>query len=238
MREREYYENWLKRGFTNLEITPFGLPLEKVIHIVSQRILEHYREGKLYSGDIPLKLDEAEPLGVWPRLIQADVKGELKYFVSKFERNQGFTKKQFLDLPDVSFPGYLVYLREQNLKIPRQGQGKTIGERKQMETNQTAQEYLHLFLGEKTRGLTPEDYLTFFLTHLEETNQVTDDLDEGGACFCVGAFHEPTGFVPDSYWGREYLQLTLGVGPSDKTAPNVGARPVVEIGNRKLLYSR
>ncbi len=250
-REPEKYDTWLKRGFASLEITPFGLPLEKIASVASQRILDHHGERGLFLGTEPLSVNEVEPVQIWEKLLRADVSGEMKYLMSQFGDSYGYTKQQILNLSQLSFPGYRLYLREDDLHIPREGHGEVVGDRKKIEANRTASEYLHSFLEEGTNGLTPEDFLTMFILHLEETNEVIDNLDTdsggfcvaayrmdtdqrgqslGGRCYCGVPIHEPNGHIPDAYWNRELNFLQIGGGPPNVRTPRIGARPIVEIG--------
>lgn len=69
---REKYEAKMKQGFTQIQFTPFGVPLEKLTTILEQRILSHYKEGKLLATkdnptdpDVKLELDTNQPLFKW-----------------------------------------------------------------------------------------------------------------------------------------------------------------------------
>lgn len=250
-KEREKYSEWMRKGFTNFKITPFGVPIKKIISIVAHRLTNHHRDGLLFSGEEKIPLNEAEPVRVWGQLLEGDINGTMKYLMSEFGNDHGYTKQQILNFSRTSFPGFRLFLQEDILHIPRQGRGRIVGGRKQIEANQTASEYLHLFREEGTKGLTPEDSLTAFIIHLEQTNKIMDDLETESGGFCVGAYcietaqqiqgrdlacycgvpyHEPNGHIPDIYWNREEGLLQIGGGPPTDHTPRIGARPIIEIG--------
>jgi hypothetical protein len=68
--------------------------------------------------------------------------------------------------------------------MPKQGQGKTLGGRRQLEIGSSTSEYLQTLQVEPYRGETGktlEDFITKFLTHLETTNEVSSDRYDDNA---------------------------------------------------------
>jgi len=242
----ELYRNKLEQGFTELEITPFGLPLETIAKTVEKAIVRHYKEGKLFSArknpggsteqPTPLELDENQPVYQWEGYKTADLDGRLVYYPKEFSNNHGGrTKAELLKQAEGrAFKGYNVFLREPNPNIPREGRGETKGGRKQLETNKQIKEYLRLIkTGEEYRGedgLTPEDRLTMLLTHLEKTDEAIDDYSGNGSIsFQVGTYFPSDGGVPNSYWDRGDRRLNLYRSDPDNRNSNFGAASGVRI---------
>ncbi|MBU1167025.1 hypothetical protein KKC60_01285, partial [Patescibacteria group bacterium] len=173
---KELFETKMKQGFTELEITPFGLPLERLIDVAKRSILKHHKEGKLFATKKnqddeseplePLELDENEPFYVWEELKDADTNGALVYYPKEFSKNhQGQTKQELLeDSKDSPFSGFNVYLREKDINIPREGQGQIQGGRSQLETGKSSEDYPNLLQAQQEyqheSGQTLEDWLT------------------------------------------------------------------------------
>ena len=66
------------------------------------------------------------------------------------------------------------------------------------------------------RGLTPEDWTAYFLTHLEQTNQVIDDWERRGELvWNLGACFSPFIEVPYAYWSRTSHQAGVSRGLPD-----------------------
>ena len=204
------FKKKMEQGFTELHITPFAVPLQKLTETVSQAIKRHYvsmpdpkdktktipdpQKTKLFTAKkdpadpneqlVPLGLDENQPLWVWDKYQEADTNGTLVYFPQQFtqENHQGQTKAEVLK-NQIKFPGYLITLQEKQVNIPAENQGETTQQRKQLEANLTPNDYLAKFKEDQYQqesGLTPEEWLTKFLIHLEKTNEVIDDYQGHG----------------------------------------------------------
>ncbi|MFA6376859.1 MAG: hypothetical protein WCX69_05680, partial [Candidatus Paceibacterota bacterium] len=77
-------------------------------------------------------------------------------------------------------------------------------------------------------GQTPEDWITMFLQHLEETGQVIDDFQGNGSVnYLLAAFHPSAGFVPSGRWSRGNRQAYLGRRDPRSRAGDCGARSAV-----------
>lgn len=247
-KNKEVYEKKIEQGFGELLITPFGMPLNRLIDALQQRILSHYKEGKLLAAkakpsdpDEPLNLNQNQPLWVWDEWRGSDENGQCVYYPKSFGKNnhQGKTKQEILDTQrEKSSPlaGWNISLIESNPVIPRQGKGKTIGGRKQLEANKSPEEYLELFRTDpqyaKEQGLTIEDWITLFIKHLEETNQVIDDFQgKGSISYLNGSFLSSPRLVARGYWYRGGAQASLvGSNPDDRFG-GCGLRPAVGVGN-------
>ena len=247
-KNREIYEKKIEQGFTEFLITPFGMSLNRLIDTLSKRILKHHKEGKLFAAkekpndpDEPLKLDQDQPLFVWDKWRGADKNGEIIYYPKSFDAtdHQGKTKQELLDIQREKmspFAGWSISLLESNLIIPRQGKGKTVGGRKQLEANKSPEEYLKLLQTDPQyadeRGLTIEDWTTLFITHLEKTNQVIDDYqDKGSVSYLNSSFFPSSRLVANGHWFRGYAQAYLDGDNPGLRVVSCGLRPAVGVGN-------
>jgi hypothetical protein len=243
---QEQLETKRKQGFSEIQITPFALPLQKLLEIVQKQLLKHAKEKKLFlpkthlqDPDVPFELNENEPLWKWDGYDQADTQGKLVYFPQAFqkENHRGQTKTQILSQAQ-SFPGFRVTLQEKNQIIPRAGQGQTIGGRKQPEANLTPQAYLQKMQTDpqyqNEQGLTPEEWLIKLLIHLEKTNQVLDLYDAnhpelGSYCYNLGGWFPASGDVSGACCDRGGRQAGLNRhGPAYRNS-NVGCRGAVRV---------
>lgn len=246
IREKEgFFETKIAQGFTELEIIPFDLPLDTLITTLTQQLIKHHQEGKLFhtrknqdddSEELqPFDLNEDDPLYIWEGYEQADEQGTLVYDVKEFSSNhQGKTKQELIDSQEVC-KGYLVILREKNVNIPREGKGETIHDRKQFETDQTPKDYLYMLQTQKQyqgeSGYTPEEWLVQFLVHLHKTNEVMDDHQRNGsAAFLIGAYFPASDVVPNGGCSRGGRRAGLsGYDPGGRNAYG-GVRSAVRIG--------
>ena len=215
-----------------------------------QTILKHHKAGKLLATkekptdpDEPLELDETQPVWKWDGYDNADVEGKIVYYPKEFSQNhQGKTKKELLKEQG----GWNIILIEDLPNIPREGKGKTIGSpstslgaRKQFEANKTPVEYLKTIQTAKQyqneQGMTPEDQITYAITHLEETNQVIDDYSgKGSVSYQLGAYFATSGDVPDAFWHRDGRLALLGRFVAGYSYSFDGARSVVRVKNLEI----
>ena len=253
--DKEKFKTKFNQGFTQIQLTPFGLPLEMLAAKLEEQILKHHHDGKLLATkanptdpDEPLELDTNQPLFVWDQWIDktkplgqqgADVNGQCVYHPTAFDKinHHGQTKQQILDQQRQTndpFAGWEVKLIETNPNIPREGKGHTEGHRKQLETNQTPTQYQKLLQTDPQyqheHGETNEDWLTQFLVHLEQTNQVIDDWQgKGSATFLPGSYLPASVRLGYGYWFRVCRQAYLyGYGPGFRSS-GFGLRSAVGI---------
>ena len=226
---REMVLGKMEQGFTKLVIEPFAYSFDALSEKYKRAILRHHKEGKLLATkekpadpDEPLALDENQPLYRWEDgYSHCDTENKLVYFPQEFSKNHGgHTKKELLSSDTPS--GFNVWLLEDMPNIPREGKGKEVGKRKQLEANKTPAEYLKLFQTkpeyENESGLTPEADIMYTLTHLEETNQVINDYQgKGSLSYQVGGYFPASGDVPNAYWFRVNRQAVLrGSNPASR----------------------
>ena len=252
---KEAYETKLKQGFTRLQMTPFGLPLEKLALLLEKAIVKHHPEGKLFTAkDKPtdpeekLDLNTGQPLYKWGGWIDpnapegqrgADVTGKCVYHPRQLTQDNhgGQTKQQILDQQreeQSPMAGWEVKLLEANINIPRENKGQTKHNRKQLETNQSSNDYLKTLLTNpqyaREQGMTLEDWITFALSYLEENNQMIDDYSgKGSACFLAGSYNLDRDVVAYAYWSRDVRRAYLGRDDPRGRGSDGGFRPAVEV---------
>jgi hypothetical protein len=249
------------QGFTELLIVPFGMSLAKFTETMRKTLLAHYAEMPHYMNpntkiadpkktklfapkknpqdpDKPLKLDTAKLLYVRESYIDADTNGTLVYFpnVLTKENHGGQTKKEILM---TTRQGFQILLIEQNPIIPAAGTNEIIGTkqpRKRLAAGDTPDAYLETLQTQPEykyeQGLTPEAWMTQFLLHLEETNQVIDDREKNSkANLNIGGwFPASSHFVPLSFWGQVSSVANLNWRDlRDPPSPSSGARSAVTI---------
>jgi hypothetical protein len=138
--------------------------------------------------------------------------------------------------------------------IPRRGKGTSYGQdpsfpldlstpsRPDLEADQTPEEYLSILQSSHDNsdspythetGLTPEDWIIAFMTHLQETGQPLDDYATGtqSACLLIGTLFPSytTPSVPRTYWFRVHRQANLDKNAFDYQFSHVGSRSSVMI---------
>ena len=214
----ELLEHKLEQGFSRLLLTPFAMPLDLLIERYKRLLLLKHKQGELLSAQgEPLPLNEDDPLYKWEGYSGADVNGTLVYYPEQFdgENHQGKTKQELIDQGN-SWEAALV---EDMPDLPAQGAGQTLAGRKQFEANQTPNEYLETIQTNESyqheQGFTPESWLTYAITKLQQENQQIDDYEgQGKACYNIGSYLPADSCV--SYCGfcrRVRLALLDGLDP-------------------------
>ena len=224
--QKEMLDIKTDQGFEKLLIVPFGMSLAKFRETMKKTLLTHYAENKLLATkkdatdpDERLALNTKTPLWVWDKYTDADTAGTLVYFPEVFDEDakihQGKTKQEILK--DTK-QGFQILLIEADPNIPAEGTEETIGTkqpRKRLAAGDAAEAYLRILRTQPAyrdeEGLTPEAWMTQFLLHLEETDQVIDDSQgKGKASFNLGGWFPASGDVTDGSWGRDDAQAHLG----------------------------
>jgi hypothetical protein len=240
-RNNELVKTKEAQGFTRLQITPMAAPIPILIARAETEILKHAREGAIFQSkqsphdqDIAVDVDKDEPVWVWNRVKEAISANEIVYFPHQFEGNhKGKTKGEIVNDPSVcAVPGWSLGLIEDTTRLPRQGQGKDIGGRSQLENNLTPKDYLKslhqaTYLGET--GWTYEDFLTDFLVNLQNTNQVSHESYEYSALWLVGSYLPSSASVPDGSWDRGNGRLYVSAYDPDFRAEGWGVRSTVRL---------
>ena len=215
---KEKFENKMEQGFTKLLITPFAMPIDSLVERYKREIMKKHKEGKLLATkknpkdpDEKLQLDTETPIYLWDAYKQGDEKGTLIYHPTSFSNKPGGkTKKELIE----DGQAWDISLIEDLPNLPAEGRGETIKGRKQLEANKTPNDYLRLTQTDPNHkgetGFTPEQWLTYAITHLESTNQVIDDYQGNGKlAYLTGSYFPGSGYVPHAYWIRDYQQAIL-----------------------------
>ncbi|MFA6428013.1 MAG: hypothetical protein WCW02_00515 [Candidatus Buchananbacteria bacterium] len=220
LEKRDFFETKIKQGFVKLVIVPFGLPIKSLIEAYDNALMEHHRQGKLFNTqNQPLGLNKkigTKYIFDYVNFVKAEATGDLVYFPKEFSDNhQGKTKQELLPTQ-----AWQVLLLEDLPDIPDKGKGKTVNGRKQPEANQSPNDYLKQLQTDQykgERGLTPESWLVYGLSHLEQTDQVIDDWEGSGkGCWLIDSFSKETGRVPNASFYRGSLHVSLSRGiPGD-----------------------
>jgi len=236
--QREELETKHDQGFSKILLVPFGMSLDALCETLKQFLLFY----KQFHPDFDL--DITQPLWAWEGYKGADIGDPPKivYNPKSFDpsHHEGQTKVEILEAqaenPDSSFPGWRIHLlqpsdpSDQESKgfapIPRQGQGTTNGEetpRPSLEAGKSPNDYLSILQKAQDNpdspyfqesGLTPEDWILAFITHLQETGQPLDDYqnNEESIAYLTGAFFpsiDGSAFVPCAYWRRHDRRVRL-----------------------------
>ncbi len=200
---------------------------------------------------VPLTLDTSQPLWVWgaddksgyydPNAIfyypQAFIKTEDE---TETQKHGGQTKadiiKQQIQTNDPCL-GWELKLFEDNINIPAKGQGQTIGDRPQLTANQKPNKYLQTFKDklpdspyQHESGLTHEDWLVRFVTHLTKTNQVIDDYQgHGKGCYLLATWFPASGNVGYAYWYQSGRRADLSRNDPVLQIGDFGSRSAVRV---------
>lgn len=207
----------LRQGFDTLLLVPFGLPLP--------RFIEAWREGLRRNSQTPespiADLDQDQPVCVWDSY---DLE-KLVYFPRRFAADHGGRTKEQLLSSDPADALQVLLVEGGLTNLPRQGQGQTVGGRRQIECGRMPQEYLASF-PEGEIGWTPETYIVRFLDALERQGQV---LDRGTLTYLTSAYLSAFDEVPFAYWYPCRRRAFLGAsGPAGRCLSH-GVRPALRV---------
>ena len=220
---RELVGKKVQQGFDRLELTPMAMPLAHLFELLKAAILKHAAEGKIYqtrrSASVPhtpIRVNKEKRVWIWDTLRQAIDADELVYFPREYSsEHQGQTKLGAINNERIcAFPGWSVGLVEGFPIMCGQGQGRTLGGRRQIETGFSPNEYLQTLQSEVYQGETGktlEDFITKFLTHLETVNEVSNDLDDNNALWCLAQYLKVpyAECVPTGRWIRSVGRVRL-----------------------------
>ena len=215
----------IKQGFNRLELTPMAMPTPVLIERMSAAVLKHAADRKIYQARrsnsdrlVHVRVNPEKTIWVWETLRKALDKDEIVYFAKEYSINHhGQTKLQAIaDGSICAVPGWSVGLVEDMPFMPGQGEGRTVGGRKQLEIGSSPREYLQTLQTDAYRGETGktlEDFIASFLVRLETTNEVSNDVRDDNALWCLGQYMKITyaEVVPTGRWigsvGRVRLDM-------------------------------
>jgi hypothetical protein len=222
---RELVGRKVPQGFDRLELTPMAMPLPNLFDLMKVAILKFAAEGKIYQTRqspsdplISVCVNQEKQVWVWDTLRQAIDTGELVYFPKEYSSNhRGQTKSEVVNNGRIcAVPGWSVGLVESFPIMPKQGQAKTLGGRRQLEIGSSPNEYLQTLRSEAYQGETGktlEDLTTKFLTHLETTNEVSNDVYDNNGMWCLAHYLKISyaEVVPTGHWHRSVGRIRLGM---------------------------
>ena len=214
------------QGFYRLELTPMAMPIPILVDRMKAAILRHASDGTInqtrrspFDPLIPVRVSAEKQVWIWYTLRKAIDADELVYFPQEYSSDhRGQTKSEVIDNGRIcAVPGWSVGLVESSPIMAQQGQGKTLGGRRQLEVGASPRDYLRTlqtqaYQGETGRTL--EDFITRFLTHLETTNEVSNDRYDDNASWLLGHYigyveRVRSDLVPTGWWHRLYGRFRL-----------------------------
>jgi hypothetical protein len=214
------------QGFDRLELTPMVMPVPLLIDRMRSAIIKHAAEGKIYQTRhspsdplIPVRVNTEKHIWMWDTLRLALNRGELAYFPEEYSADhRGQTKSEVVSNGLVcAFPGWSVGLVESFPVMPRQGSGKILGGRGQLETGSSPRDYLRTLQTEAYEGETGktlEDFIIAFLTRLETTGEISNDRYDNNALWLLGQYvkyneHLKSDLVPTGWWHHDFGRIRL-----------------------------
>ena len=245
-RNNELVRRKVPQGFDRLELTPLAMPISLLMDRLQEAILKHAAEGTIFqtrrsASDplVPVRVHKEKQVWVWDVLRQACDANELVYFPQEYSSNhRGLTKLEVIHNGHVcAFPGWSVGLAESFAIMPAIGQGKTLGGRKQLEIGSSPNEYLQTLQAQAYQGETGktlEDFIIHFLTRLETTHEVSNDVKDDNALWCLGQYLKIpyAQVVPTERWVRDVGRVRLDMHRTNnkQCAQSWGAATTVRLG--------
>jgi len=248
---QEELETKRDQGFTKLLLVPFGMSLDALCKTLEQFLLAYKKDHSDFDleNDDPIwtlsNYKEADT-GESPELVYYP-----KFFDSKSLHGQ--TKTEILEeqaISSSSFPGWTVHLLQPSdpsnihspgfASIPRLHKGKTYGEknaRPDLEAGRNINRHYFSNLQQEVKddptspyfqefGLTPEDWIIAFITHLQETDKPLDDYGDGkeSVTYLAGVWFSSSSGMPCAYWSHTFLQVRLDKDDPHHQDENIGVR--------------
>ena len=223
-----------EQGFDRLLLVPFGMSIDHLAEQYEAALREAHANGRLCDVDgSQLDLNTEQPVYDWVEMRQADLNNEIVYDPKRFDDNHGGKTKAEM-LADGATPGWQILLVEdverQGLgNNPRENAAQTVGDRPQLVTNHSSNDYLSKFGEEPYQGevgLTPEAYIALVLNELKEHGKV---LDTETGTFLTGAWMPGQREVPYATWSRGRQRAHLSADLPGDVAPAWGVRAAVRV---------
>lgn len=222
----ELVSSKVSQGFDRLALTPLAMPIPLLIERMNAAILKHAAEGAIYQTRrspsdplAPVRVNAEKQVWLWETLRQALDTDELVYFPQEYSSNhRGQTKLEAINNGRIcAVPGWSVGLVESPPIMLQQGQGRTLGGRKQLEIGASPRDYLQALQTQAYQGETGktlEDFVTEFLTHLETTGEISHDRYDDNALWLLGQYikyveHLKSDLVPTGWWHRDFGRVRL-----------------------------
>jgi hypothetical protein len=246
---RDLVRKKIPQGFDRLELTPLAIPVPRLIDLLASAILRHGAEGKMFrtrrspmNPFVPVRVNKEKHVWVWETLRQALDTDELIYFPREYSGNhRGQTKSEMICNRHIcAVPGWSVGLVESFPVMPAQGQGHVVGGRMQLEIGLSPREYLQTLRADAYRGETGktlEEFLTKFLCQLETTDEVSNDVSDGNALWCLGQYMKIpwAEVVPTGRWHRDIGRVRLDMHRTGNKlcAKNFGGATTVRLAGHE-----
>ncbi|MHB1357580.1 MAG: hypothetical protein ACYCZF_16545 [Anaerolineae bacterium] len=220
---QEIISRKMSQGFDRLALIPMAAPLPTLFGLLNNALVSHTAEGKVFQtrrstseDHVHVRVSTEKQVWIWDTLRQAIDDDALVYFPQQYSANhRGHSKSSVIhDERICAVPGWSIGLVESTPIMPGPGQGKTVGGRKQLETGLSPTEYLQALKVEGYEGesgKTLEDFVTAFLVRLETTDEVSHDVDDGNALWCLGQYLKIAyaDVVPTGRWVRSVGRVRL-----------------------------
>jgi hypothetical protein len=240
---RELVGRKVPQGFDRLELIPMAMPTSLLIDRLRTALLKHATEGRVYQTrhspsdpSTPVRVNTEKTVWIWDTLRQALDTDELVYFPQEDSSNhRGQTKLEVVNNGHIcAVPGWSVGLVESLPIMPQQGRGKTLGGRRQLETGSSPRDYLRTLQTQAYQGetgKTVEDFITRFLSHLNTTNEVSNDRYDNNALWCLGQYVkvEYADTVPTGWWHRDFGRARLDMHRSGNRLGSWGGSSTVRL---------
>ncbi len=228
----------VEQGFTKLIMVPFASPVIVLADAYASQIrlrslpgglLREYSKGpnRWKQSSAVDSIDYRRPVYIPGEFAG----GPLVYFPTSFDPGDlgGLTKQEAV----AQKGAWQVYLVEET-PIPREGKGKNINGRKQLEANLPSDEYLKILQNDPQyrgeTGLTLELWFMRAMTSLRERCEVIDDFrGRGSMNHLVGTYSPELGRVPLACWNNDSMQVRVGEGKPGHFMLDCGASSAVLI---------
>jgi hypothetical protein len=214
----------IHQGFDRLQLTPVVMPVLHLIDLMKEAIIRHAEEGKIFqtrisasSPSVPVRVNKEKQVWIWEMLRQALETDKLIYFPKEYSdsNHRGQTRSEVVNNGSIcAVPGWSAGLIESLPVMPEKGKGKILGGRRQLETGYSPCEYLQILKEEAYQGETGfliEDFIIKFLTGLVTTNEVSNDVDDNNALWCLAQYLKIpyADVVPTGRWVRSVGRVRL-----------------------------
>jgi len=186
-------------------------------------IQEHAAKGEIYQTRtspsdplIPVRVNSEKQVWIWESLRQKLETDEIVYFPREYSiDHRGRTKLEAVNNGSIcGVPGWSVGLVEHIPIMPKEGRGMVLGGRRQLETGLSPREYLQVLKKPEYQGETGntlEDLIIRFLVRLETSHEVSNDMNDSNALWCLGQYLRVpyADLVPTGRWIREVGRVRL-----------------------------
>lgn len=250
-RNRELVERKVPQGFDRVALTPLAIPVPLLIDRMRAAVLRRATEGTIFRTRRspsdpfePVRVNLEKTVWVWETLRRVFDTDRLVYFPQEDPGRQkgqaeyqGQTKSEAINNKNIcAIPGWSVGLIESIPVMPGPGEGTTRAGRKQLEIGLSPREYLRTLQGKAYKGetgTTLEDFITEFLTRLETVNEVSNDISDSNALWCLGQYMKIpyAEVVPTGRWHRPIgrVRLDMHRTGNKRCTKSVGAATVVRL---------